>query len=607
MRESQFIKQNKEKWIKFEQLLKLDIKDADNLSDSFIQITDDLSYSKTFFNNRFIRIYLNNLCQQLFFSIYKTRKKTRGKKLISFWKEELPQIIFQSRSELLTALIIFILSMAIGVVSSANDPEFSKTILGEDYIQMTLDNIVSGDPMGVYKSSNEVDMFLGITFNNVMVAFRTFLMGIFFTLGALVILIYNGIMVGTFQYFFIERDLFLESFLTIWLHGTLEISSIVIAGASGIVLGKGLISPGTFSRIQSFQLSAKRGVKLLMSIIPILVLAAIIESFLTRYTEAPDWIRLSLILVSLGYMLSYFVWYPMRKFKNSTLKAYDKDELQETAIVNVQYHGIIKSASEIMKDIFSLYKKHGKRIMKLNFIFSAAYIPIALFLLLSTLDKGQFNYADWYFNKLVSFINYLDQPGFLLINATFFATYFVLLLVPLKTKIKQEQSKKKTVYFVVNCLIVGILLHALLFIPRSFSVPIIILTLPTFILWMFVIVYEEHNLFISFKRSLFLIRSNISRIYGVYALICLVGSIGLVFINSPFPVFYIDFLTWNIPVSENSINSTLIIANSFISLLSFLIISPLLIVGMMLTYFSLLETKEPNGLLKKIDLISNES
>ncbi|HUM48121.1 MAG TPA: stage II sporulation protein M, partial [Chitinophagales bacterium] len=295
MRETNFIKQNKEKWAEFEDVLKQEKKDPDKLSNLFVQITDDLSFSRTFYPNRYVRVYLNNLAQRTFLNIYKNKKEKRGR-FLHFWKEELPLLVYQSRREFFLSLLIFLLSFSIGIFSSIHDHDFAALILGDNYVNMTTENIKSGDPMKVYKESNGMDMFLGITFNNLRVAFMTYVFGILYAAGTIAILLYNGIMVGTFQYFFIERDLFRESFLTIWMHGTLEISCIIIAGAAGLVLGKGLVFPGTYSRLQSLQLSARRSLKIMMGIAPIIVAAAIIESFFTRFTDAPDLARLCVIL-----------------------------------------------------------------------------------------------------------------------------------------------------------------------------------------------------------------------------------------------------------------------------------------------------------------------
>ena len=107
MRETNFIKQNKEKWSEFEEILKQEKKDPDKLSSLFVQITDDLSFSRTFYPNRYVRVYLNNLAQRIFLSIYKNKKEKKGR-FLQFWKNELPLLVFQSRKEFLLSFCIFL-------------------------------------------------------------------------------------------------------------------------------------------------------------------------------------------------------------------------------------------------------------------------------------------------------------------------------------------------------------------------------------------------------------------------------------------------------------------------------------------------------------------
>ena len=155
------------------------------------------------------------------------------------------------------------------------------------------------------KNDNELISALSITQNNLRVAFFTFVGGVFFMIGTIGVMLYNGIMVGAFQMFFAMQDsyAFKESLLTIWIHGTLEISAIILAGAAGLTLGRGLVFPGTYSRIQAFQVSARRGVKMLLGIFPIFVIAGFIEGFVTRHTETPDAIRAIFIILCLFFVL----------------------------------------------------------------------------------------------------------------------------------------------------------------------------------------------------------------------------------------------------------------------------------------------------------------
>jgi len=177
---------------------------------------------------------------------------------------------------------------------------------------MTLENIANGEPMAVYNGSGETEMFLGITINNVFVSFVLFVMGLFTSIGTGWYLFQNGVMLGSFQTFFFQHDLLGTSMLAIWLHGTLEISAIIVAGAAGIAMGNGWLFPGTYSRLVSFQRGARRGLKIVVGTVPIFILAAFIESFFTRHTEWPDVLRLTVILLSLLFVVYYYIYLPYK-------------------------------------------------------------------------------------------------------------------------------------------------------------------------------------------------------------------------------------------------------------------------------------------------------
>ena len=289
--------------------------DTDKLASLFIELTDDLSYSRTFYPESKTTQYLNSLTAKVHQSIYKN-KKERKERFIQFWKYEVPLLFYKHRMKMIVSFSIFLLSMLIGVVSSAGDSGFVRLIMGDSYVNMTLENIDKGDPLAVYKQMNGVDMFLGITFNNIRVSFIAFMLGLLISFGTAWILMSNGIMLGAFQYFFHVHDLLFESILVIWIHGTLEISAIIIAGAAGLVLGNSILFPGTFSRRESLRRGAKDGLKIVVSLVPIFIMAGFLESFVTRYTEMPVPVSLTIIIGTLSFVIWYFFIYPIRVYHN---------------------------------------------------------------------------------------------------------------------------------------------------------------------------------------------------------------------------------------------------------------------------------------------------
>ena len=310
MKEAVFIRQNREKWKNYEEILQHpQTQSPDVLADLYIDVTNDLSFARSHYSNSKITGYLNGLSSKLHQFIYK-KKKVRFSRIITFWTQEIPEIMYYSRRELLYSFLIFAVCAFIGAFSTANDDSFARLIMGDHYIDMTLENIEKGDPMAVYKSMNEEEMFFMITINNIKVSFNIFIAGILTSLASAYMLLSNGIMIGSFQYFFHEQGLLGESALAVWTHGTLEISAIIVAGAAGITMGNGWLFPKTYTRFESFRQSALKGGKIVLGTVPLFIIAGFLESYITRHTEYPFGVRLSFILVSISFVIIYYVIYP---------------------------------------------------------------------------------------------------------------------------------------------------------------------------------------------------------------------------------------------------------------------------------------------------------
>lgn len=326
MKETRFIGQNKEKWAELEALLKSKERNPDQLSDLFIQVSDDLSYARSHYPNRVVRIYLNQLSQQVFTRLQRNTSN-QLRLFLRFWKTELPMALYQSRVALLWSFIVFFLSFLVGVLSSVYEPDFARSILGDSYVDMTNQNIAEGNPTAVYQDSSALEMFFRIALNNITIALRTFLFGLLFAVGTLGVMLYNGIMLGTFQHLFVGKNVLFESILSIWMHGTFEISAFILSGGAGLVLGSGLVFPGTYTRIQALRRSARNGIRIMILAVTMLFVAAVIESWITRLVTMPDWLRLLLILAMLGLVLYYVIFYP-RKVVYSGAQQLQDSELQ---------------------------------------------------------------------------------------------------------------------------------------------------------------------------------------------------------------------------------------------------------------------------------------
>jgi len=313
LREALFIKKNKDRWNKISYLPS---DQTDEIAEEFIQLTDDLGYAKTFYPHSNITKYLNTEASKRYLAIYKNRKEQQNK-LLTFFKYDVPMAVAKHQLILAICFFIFILFFVIGFYSATKDENFVSEIMGADYVRMTEENIAKGNPFDVYKTENQLMMFLGIMVNNIGVSFRYYLEGLLFPILTIPELCRDGLMVGSFDYMFYDKGLGNDFFLTIMIHGTLELSAISIAAASGVVLGKSWIFPGTRSRKEAFILGAKDSIKIIIGLIPVFVIAAFFESFVTaNYATRPTWVSILILASSLAFVVGYFGIYPFRLKRN---------------------------------------------------------------------------------------------------------------------------------------------------------------------------------------------------------------------------------------------------------------------------------------------------
>jgi uncharacterized membrane protein SpoIIM required for sporulation len=320
MREIAFIKQNKEKWLEFEQVIfGKTKKNPDEIANLYIQLVNDLSYAQTYYPKSKTVIYLNYLASQIYQRIYKT-KRSGSNRISYFFKTEVPLLVYQYRRFLLYAFVLFFATVGIGVISAMYDDGFTRTILGDDYVNMSLQNIKEGNPVAVYKSGSNWGSFVGITFNNIFVGMKCYIFGIFAGIGTFYVALENGIMLGTFQYMFYNEGVFWKSVRGIWIHGSMEIFAIVIETAAGFIFGAAILFPKTYSRINSLQIGFRDSFKIFLSTFPFTIAAGFLEGFITRYSiDMPIWLSSLIILGTLSLISYYFLIYPFIVHKKQTI------------------------------------------------------------------------------------------------------------------------------------------------------------------------------------------------------------------------------------------------------------------------------------------------
>lgn len=612
MRETRFIEQNKQKWGTFEKSLNAPQKDAEDLSNQFINVTDDLSYARTFYPNRSVREYLNSIAQKVFYSVYKNRKSRVGR-FWAFWKTDVPQIIWESRREFLFSFFIFLGAMLIGMFSTYMDPEFPRVILGNEYVDMTYRNIEEGRPMSVYSTMNEGDMFLQIALNNLYVSFVLFILGLLFGVGTISRLIFNGVMLGAFQALFFREGIYTEMLLTLWLHGAIEISCIVIAGAGGLTLGKGLTFPGTYTRRQSLQLAARRGLLIMLTIAPLIVLAAFIESFFTRHTGTPDVIRGAVVFGSFAFIFFYFVWYPWRTARRQTsfLRDVNLPASREEAIDFSR----TKSLGLIFGDTFNHFRQQLRPLFGAAALCTAAYVFFVLQFRYEFVFSSAWTLGDAFDDMFYNVSQFLfpqinnwgyDQENLLYIANWIVSSIMVYLFLHSIQAVAHRGERAGLSYYFYTLLATPLVLFIFQF---TFSLEpgwifiFIIFLYPMLALWLSVVFNERRDPFTAIGRSFAVIYGNYWNMNLGYWIVLGLCMVFLFISTAPILGLYFQIISTALPIPPSQLPTFHQGFYTAIHVFMMALLLPLTFGITSIGFFSHRETSEARDLKRRVEQI----
>ena len=298
--------------------------DPDEVAADFIQLVDDLAYAKTFYPAGQVTKFINSQASKIYLDVYKNRKE-ESNRLFRFWKYDLPLTIRKHHRVILFTFIFFCVFFAIGIFTSFQSEDVSREMFGDNYVDQTKDNIKAGNPFGIYENGNSFLTWLGIMVNNIAVSLRMFASGIIFGIPCMLDLAKTGVMVGVFDQLFASTGLGMEFWLVVFVHGTLEITAIILAGAAGLIMGKSYLFPGTIKRVSSLKQGAKDGLKIIIGLLPVFALAAFFEGFITRLYNDISILTTAIFALSVLFVIWYFIIYPIRLGRKLSLPQIEEE------------------------------------------------------------------------------------------------------------------------------------------------------------------------------------------------------------------------------------------------------------------------------------------
>lgn len=320
MNQLRFVQERRSIWLELEAILSraqktglrsLSDDEVEKLGRLYRLAVSHLAAALSYFPSSDTAVYLNQLVAQAHATIYRAESISL-KKALNFLKFEF-SALFQKRLKYIVAsFLIFLVAALSGFFGTSIESDLPRIVVGNSYIDMTEANIASGEPVAVYKQGFRPLSSSLIMTNNISIMLRAFSFGIFFGAGSVLILIFNGLMFGCIAHIFYQYGYSLEFFSTVMIHGTIELTCVFIGGGAGLLLGSALINPGDLSRKDALILNGKEASKLIVGIVPWLVIAAIIEGFITPI-GLPLLARSAVIIVSGAAFFRYLFGKGLRK------------------------------------------------------------------------------------------------------------------------------------------------------------------------------------------------------------------------------------------------------------------------------------------------------
>jgi uncharacterized membrane protein SpoIIM required for sporulation len=249
------------------------------------QVASDLSTLRQDPTARSYAEFVNQLLARAHHIVYSSRRKG-FLKIFYFLRDDYPALVQRRFRYILVSLIVLLAGGALGSVLTLARPQFMRHMLGPmmvdtiEHHKMWTESIVGVEPVATS----------AIMTNNITVCFMAFAGGIVFGLGPIWSMFFNGLLLGVIGVACQQHGMAVSLWSFVAPHGSLELPSIVLAGAAGLRLGRGVVFPGLYRWRDSVALAGAEATRMVAGVVPLLVVAGSLEGFFSP-SAAPVWLK----------------------------------------------------------------------------------------------------------------------------------------------------------------------------------------------------------------------------------------------------------------------------------------------------------------------------
>jgi uncharacterized membrane protein SpoIIM required for sporulation len=282
-----FINERKNAWQRLEGLLhlldrmtlrRLHREEVRELGRIYRRTASDLAIARAESRDPRLINYLNSLVIRAHGRIYRSDAHG-GRRIRDFFARDFPLAFRRTWRYTATAFGVFLLFSLIAFFGTRHDPDFSEFAGISPFFR----ELVINNRTHWWEDLNEANQIGSsqIFTNNIKVTFYAFALGAMFGIGTLYVLAFNGAMFGAILALTYRAGFGNDLLAFVVGHGVIELSCIFIAGGAGLLIGTALLMPGNLSRADAFKSRGMEAVRLIVGCVPLLVLAGIIEGFIS--------------------------------------------------------------------------------------------------------------------------------------------------------------------------------------------------------------------------------------------------------------------------------------------------------------------------------------
>ena len=230
----------------------------------------------------------NRAYKQIEIGINKNSRRKECLGIIQFYRWGLPAIVQQTFPYIALSTALFLLGVLVGSFYSWQDPTFMSLIVPSSIISKVRDDgqLWTGSIAGIEQAA-----CLKITINNLRISLGAVLGGITAGVFTVYIIVFNGLLIGTVATLVGQNNLAYPFWAFVFPHGSLELTAILLAVAAGLLIAKAIFKPGKYSRLNAIKRHTCQAIQLLFAIVPMLIIAGIIESFFSPNPNIPNPIK----------------------------------------------------------------------------------------------------------------------------------------------------------------------------------------------------------------------------------------------------------------------------------------------------------------------------